>query len=46
MIPPGFDPEFHRSPDPTTRRLTKQNASLVQVSKYTDRCQYTTGTSI
>ncbi|XP_052099876.1 HEAT repeat-containing protein 4-like isoform X2 [Mytilus californianus] len=31
MIPPGFDPEFHRSPDPTTRRLTKQNASLVQV---------------
>lgn len=31
MIPPGFDPEFHRSPDPSTRRLTKQNASLVQV---------------
>ncbi|XP_062602702.1 HEAT repeat-containing protein 4-like [Saccostrea cucullata] len=31
MIPPGFDPEYHRSPDPTTRRLTKQNASLLQV---------------
>lgn len=33
MIPPGFDPEYHRSPDPTTRRLTKQNAALLQVSK-------------
>lgn len=31
MIPPGFDPEYHRSPDPTTRRLTKQNAALLQV---------------
>ena len=34
MIPPGYDPEFYRSPDPSTRRLTKQNASLVQVSMY------------
>ncbi|XP_046557272.1 LOW QUALITY PROTEIN: HEAT repeat-containing protein 4-like [Haliotis rubra] len=31
IVPPGYDPEFHRSPDPTTRRITKLNASLMQI---------------
>ncbi|XP_071089741.1 HEAT repeat-containing protein 4-like [Haliotis cracherodii] len=31
IVPPGYDPEFHRSPDPTTRKVTKLNASLMQI---------------
>ncbi|XP_021378591.1 HEAT repeat-containing protein 4-like isoform X2 [Mizuhopecten yessoensis] len=31
IVPPGYDPEYHRSPDPTTRRITRNNQALTQV---------------
>ncbi|XP_041370063.1 HEAT repeat-containing protein 4-like isoform X2 [Gigantopelta aegis] len=31
VAPPGYDPEFHRSPDPKTRRVIKLNTSLMQI---------------